>query len=261
MQSSATRNNLHEEATEHGPTLCHIPACFYLHTCTDPWQVAVAGAVQQWQGQEGSGQERPAELSWLLFHKVTCRQTSACTKILHSRKKSLGSSRPNIDLQFSNKSFKWCKTKCGSSSESVIWAWAPAVKRLSDGKRHAVWAEESGSRDFPVSPGKCNFQNHLQPKHHHWAAWELFLKNRVKTSNYAEMHINTSVHLLDCMQTCSCMHIKRAMRKPDDASLVLICSCRKINGVLCVGEKFWEHLIPSFVYFLALIGWLIGSLC
>lgn len=168
------------------------------------------GAVQQWQGQEGSGQERPAELSWLLFHKVTHRQIPTCIKILHSSKKiiiikSFCSSRPDNNLQFSNKSFKWCKTKCGSSSESVIWAWAPAVKRLSDGKRHAVWAEESGSRDFQVSPGKCNFQNHLQPKHHRWAAWELVLKNEGKNKQLcrdarkyqsapSRMYANTQLH-------------------------------------------------------------------
>lgn len=114
---------------------------------------------------------------------------------------------------FPIKSYKRCKTECGGSSDSVIWAWVPAVKRLSDGKRRAVWAEESDSRDFRVSPGRCNFQNHLQPKHNRWAARELFLKKGVKTSNYAEMHINTSLHRLACTQTRSCLHIKGVLSK------------------------------------------------
>lgn len=76
-----------------------------------------------------------------------------------------------------------------------------------------------------------------------------FWRTRVKTSNYAEMHVNTSLHLLACMQTHSCMHIKWLLsyQKPGSAWLVIICSCRKLDGVLCVGEKFLERLVPSFV--------------
>lgn len=79
MQISAQSNNSHYEGLEHGPALCHIPACLYLHTCTDPWQVAMTGCrtavtrsgrIRTWS----CSQERPAELSLLLFHKVTCRR-------------------------------------------------------------------------------------------------------------------------------------------------------------------------------------------
>lgn len=63
----------HEEATELFVIFLHV--CIYTPAqIRGRWQWP--GAVQQWQGQVGSGQERPAELSLLLFHKVTRRQTS-----------------------------------------------------------------------------------------------------------------------------------------------------------------------------------------
>lgn len=58
---AAMSNNSHEEASEHSLMLCHIPACLYLHTCTDPWQVAMAGrraAVTR------SGRLRTGKTSW-----------------------------------------------------------------------------------------------------------------------------------------------------------------------------------------------------
>lgn len=215
----AQSNNSHYEGLVHCPALCHILACLKLHTCTDPWQVAMTGCrtavtrsgrIRTWS----CSWERPAELSLLLFHKVTCRK-----KYFNLHKnpswlkniKSLAVLVVNIFKSICSspvKSLKQCRTECGSCSNSAIWARAPAVKRLSDGKRRAVWAEESDSRDFRLSPGRCNFQNHLQPKHNRWAARELFLKKGVKTSNYAEMHINTSLHRLPCTQTRSCLHIK-----------------------------------------------------
>lgn len=50
------------------------------------------------------------------------------------------------------------------------------MKCLSDGNRLAVELRSQTQEVFPLSPGKCNFQNHLQPKHERGAARELFLK-------------------------------------------------------------------------------------
>lgn len=135
----------HHEGLEHGLVLCHIPACLYLHTCTDPWQVAMTGCrtavtrsgrIWTWS----CSQERPAELSLLLFHKVICRQKyfnlHKNLSWLKTKKESLVVLVANIltsICSFPLKSYKRCTTECGSSSDSVFWAWVPAVKRLSDG--------------------------------------------------------------------------------------------------------------------------------
>lgn len=127
MQISAQSNNSHHEGLEHGPALCHIPACLYLHTCTDPWQVAMTGCrtavtrsgrIRTWS----CSQERPAELSLLLFHKVICRQKyfnlHKNLSRLKTKKESLVVLVANIltsICSFPIRSYKRCKTECGSS--------------------------------------------------------------------------------------------------------------------------------------------------
>lgn len=105
-----------------GGTRRHIPACAYprTHACTDPWQVG--RAVRQRQGQGGSGHGRVLSEDQLSSARRYPTRLHAGKSATHKKKKFFifGRSRLYISPQFSNTWLKWCKTKCGSSSESVI---------------------------------------------------------------------------------------------------------------------------------------------
>lgn len=101
------------------------------------------------------------------------------------------------------------------------------------------------------SPGKCNFENHLQPKHHHGAAWELFSEDGVQTSNYTNMHINIHLHANACRHAPVHTHRQLGarscgMNSPDDAWLVIIRLRMKIDWAPRASER---TALSSFAFF------------
>lgn len=59
-----------------------------------------------------------------------------------------------------------------------------------------------------ASPGRCNFQNHLQPKHDRGAAQELFLKmgTNKQLHKYAHKYTPSRMRMHACPNTHAQLH-------------------------------------------------------